>query len=40
MSGVATAIVVGSVASGYLASQGAKSAAQTQADAQARAQGQ
>lgn len=40
MSGVATAIVVGSVASGYLASQGAKSAAQTQADATARAQGQ
>jgi hypothetical protein len=40
MSGVATAIVVGSVAGGYLASQGAKSAAQTQADAAARAQGQ
>ena len=40
MSGVATAIVVGSVASGYMASQGAKSAAQTQADAAARAQGQ
>jgi len=40
MSGVATAIVVGSVASGYLAGQGAKSAAKTQADASARAQGQ
>jgi hypothetical protein len=40
MSGVATAIVVGSVASGYLAGQGAKSAAKTQADAAARAQGQ
>lgn len=40
MSGVATAIVVGSVAGGYIASQGAKSAAQTQADAAARAQGQ
>jgi hypothetical protein len=40
MSGVATAIVVGSVAGGYMASQGAKSAAQTQADAAARAQGQ
>jgi hypothetical protein len=40
MSGVATAIVVGSVASGYMASQGAKSAARTQADAAARAQGQ
>ena len=40
MSGVATAIVVGSVASGYMASQGAKSAAQKQADAAARAQGQ
>jgi hypothetical protein len=40
MSGVATAIVVGSVASGYMASQGAKSAAKTQADAAARAQGQ
>jgi hypothetical protein len=41
MSGwVAGAIVVGSVASGYLAGQGAKSAAQTQADAAARAQGQ
>lgn len=39
MSGVATAIVVGSVASGYMASQGARSAAQTQADAAARAQG-
>lgn len=33
MSGVATAVVVGTVAGGYLASQGAKSAAQTQADA-------
>jgi hypothetical protein len=40
MSGVATAIVVGSVASGYMASQATKSAAQTQADAAARAQGQ
>jgi len=40
MSGVATAIVVGSVASGYMSSQAAKSAAQTQADAAARAQGQ
>jgi len=41
MSGwVAGAIVVGSVASGYLAGQGARSAAQTQADAAARAQGQ
>jgi len=41
MSGwVAGAVVVGSVASGYLASQGAKSAAQKQADAAARAQGQ
>ena len=40
MSGVATAIVVGSVASGYLSGQAAKSAAQTQADAAARAQGQ
>lgn len=39
MSGVATAIVVGSVASGYMASQGAKSAAKIQADAAARAQG-
>lgn len=40
MSGVATAVVVGAVAGGYMASQGAKSAAQTQADAAARAQGQ
>jgi hypothetical protein len=40
MSGVATAIVVGSVASGYMASQGAKSAAKTQADAAGRAQDQ
>jgi hypothetical protein len=41
MSGwVAGAVVVGSVASGYLAGQGAKSAAKTQADAAARAQGQ
>jgi len=41
MSGwVAGAVVVGSVASGYLAGQGAKSAAKIQADAQARAQGQ
>jgi hypothetical protein len=40
MSGVATAIVVGSVASGYMASQGAKSAARTQADAAGRAQDQ
>jgi hypothetical protein len=39
MSGVATAIVVGSVASGYMASQGAKSAAKTQADAALQAQG-
>jgi hypothetical protein len=40
MSGVATAIVVGSVASGYISGQATKSAAQTQADAAARAQGQ
>ena len=40
MSGVATAIVVGSVAAGYMSSQATKSAAQTQADAAARAQGQ
>ncbi len=41
MSGwVAGAIVVGSVASGYLGGQAAKSAAKTQADASARAQGQ
>lgn len=41
MSGwVAGAVVVGSVASGYMQSQAAKSAAQTQADAAARAQGQ
>jgi hypothetical protein len=41
MSGwVAGAVVVGSVASGYLAGQGAKSAAKIQADATARAQGQ
>jgi len=40
MSGVATAIVVGSVASGYLAGEANKSAAKTQADAAARAQGQ
>jgi hypothetical protein len=41
MSGwVAGAVVVGSVASGYLQGQAAKSAAQTQADAAARAQGQ
>jgi hypothetical protein len=40
MSGwVAGAVVVGSVASGYMQSQAAKSAAQTQADAAARAQG-
>jgi len=37
MSGVATAIVVGSVATGYMSSQAAKSAARTQADAAARA---
>jgi hypothetical protein len=40
MSGVATAIVVGSVAGAYIQGQSAKSAAQTQADAAARAQGQ
>ena len=40
MSGVATAIVVGSVAGGYLSGQATKSAAQTQADAASRAQGQ
>jgi hypothetical protein len=40
MSGVATAIVVGSVAAGYMGSQATKSAAKTQADATARAQGQ
>jgi hypothetical protein len=41
MSGwVAGAVVVGSVASGYLQGQAAKSAAQKQADAAARAQGQ
>jgi hypothetical protein len=40
MSGVATAIVVGSVAAGYMSSQAMKSAAQTQADAASRAQGQ
>jgi hypothetical protein len=41
MSGwVAGAVVVGSVASGYLQGQAAKSAAQQQADAAARAQGQ
>jgi hypothetical protein len=40
MSGVATAIVVGSVAGGYLAGEANKSAARTQADAAARAQGQ
>jgi len=41
MSGwVAGAVVVGSVASGYMQAQAAKSAAQTQADAAARAQGQ
>jgi hypothetical protein len=41
MSGwVAGAVVVGSVASGYMQSQAAKSAAQKQADAAARAQGQ
>lgn len=40
MSGVATAIVVGSVAAGYMSSQATKSAAQKQADAAARAQGQ
>lgn len=36
---VAGAIVVGSIASGYMQGQAAKSAAQTQADAAARAQG-
>ncbi len=41
MSGwVAGAVVVGSVANGYMQGQAAKSAAQTQADAAARAQGQ
>lgn len=40
MSGVATAIAVGTVASGYMSSQAAKSAAQTQADAAGRAQAQ
>lgn len=41
MSGwVAGAVVVGTVASGYMQSQAMKSAAQTQADAAARAQGQ
>jgi hypothetical protein len=41
MSGwVAGAVVVGSVASGYMQAQAAKSAAQKQADAAARAQGQ
>lgn len=40
MSGVATAVVVGSVAGAYITSQGQKKAAQTQADAAARAQDQ
>jgi hypothetical protein len=41
MSGwVAGAVVVGSVAGGYLSAQGQRDAAQTQADAAARAQGQ
>jgi hypothetical protein len=40
MSGVATAIVVGSVASGYMQGQATKSAARTQADAAGRAQDQ
>ena len=40
MSGVATAIAVSTVASGYLQGQAAKSAAKTQADATARAQSQ
>jgi hypothetical protein len=40
MSGVATAIAVGTVASGYMQGQAAKSAARTQADATARAQDQ
>jgi hypothetical protein len=40
MSAVATAIVGGAVIGGYMTSQAAKSAAQTQADAAARAQGQ
>lgn len=40
MSGVATAIVVGSVATGYMSSQAQKKAAQTQADAAGRAQDQ
>lgn len=40
MSAVATAIVGGAVIGGYMTSQATKSAAQTQADAAARAQGQ
>ena len=40
MSGVATAIVVGSVATGYMQSKATEKAAKTQADAAARAQGQ
>ena len=40
MSAVATAIVGGAVIGGYMTSQATKSAAQTQADATARAQGQ
>lgn len=40
MSGVATAVVAGSVITGYMSSQAQKSAARTQADATARAQDQ
>ena len=40
MSAVATAIVGGAIIGGYMTSQATKSAAQTQADAAARAQGQ
>lgn len=40
MSGVATAVVAGSVITGYMSSQGQKKAAQTQADAAGRAQDQ
>jgi len=39
MSGVATAVVVGSVAAGYLSSQGQQNAAQTQANAATQQQG-
>lgn len=40
MSGVATAVVAGSVITGYMSSQASKKASQTQADATARAQDQ